>query len=344
MTQNLRSNVTTRARSRRIQFALALLAVWLFSGNPLHAAGKLKALIVDGQNNHAVWPKSTVMMKQNLEDSGLFEVDVARTRYLWKAEREVAFLSMAKAGEAEMLKEPKADPDFKPDFSKYAVVISNFGWKAADWPEATRRALEQYVANGGGFVSVHAADNSWGDWAEFNKMIGLGGWGDRDEKTGPFVYYNAAGEIVRDTSPGKAGKHAPAHEFVVTIRDHEHPITKGLPDFWMHTKDECYSRLRGPGENLTILATGCDSPELQAAGRNEPILMTIQYHKGRVFHTTLGHDTEAFEGVGFITTFLRGTEWAATGKVTLPVPIDFTRRDKISARTFEPRQTATRSK
>lgn len=105
-------------------------------------------------------------------------------------------------------------------------------------------------------------------------MIGLGGWGDRDEKSGPFVYYNKEGKVVRDTSPGKAGKHMPAHEFLVTIRNHEHPITKGLPGAWMQSKDECYSRLRGPAENLTILATGCDSPELQAAGRHEPVLMT----------------------------------------------------------------------
>jgi type 1 glutamine amidotransferase len=104
----------------------------------------------------------------------------------------------------------------------------------------------------------------------------------------------------------------------------------------MHTKDECYSRLRGPAENLTILATACDSPALKAAGRHEPMLMTVDYHKGRVFHTTLGHDTEAFEGVGFITTFLRGTEWAATGKVTQKIPADFPSADKSSARPFQP--------
>jgi acetolactate decarboxylase len=113
------------------------------------------------------------------------------------------------------------------------------------------------------------------------------------------------------------------------------PITKGLPDIWAHTKDECYSHLRGPAENLTILATASDSPELKAAGRHEPMLMTVQYHKGRVFHTTLGHDTEAFEGVGFITTFLRGTEWAATGKVTQGIPDDFPTADKKSARPFQ---------
>jgi type 1 glutamine amidotransferase len=86
---------------------------------------------------------------------------------------------------------------------------------------------------------------------------------------------------------------------------------------------------------MTVLATAADTPELQAAGRNEPMLMTIQYHKGRVFHTTLGHDTEAFEGVGFVVTFLRGAEWAATGKVTQEIPKDFPEKNKPSARKFE---------
>ncbi len=315
--------------------AFRITAILLLALSPaLYAADKLKALILDGQNNHKVWPKSTVMMKQYLEGTGMFEVDVARTKFIWSAEREKAFLTLAGAGESEMVKEPQTDPDYKPDFAKYAVIISNFGWKAADLPEETERAFEKYVEGGGGFVSVHAADNCWADWTEFNKMIALGGWGGRNEKHGPCVYYNKAGDIVRETTPGNAGRHAPANEFVVTIRNREHPITKDLPDFWMHSKDECYSHLRGPAENLTILATACDSPPLKAAGRNEPILMTVDYQKGRVFHTTLGHDTEAFEGVGFITTFLRGTEWAATGKVTLPVPEDFPSADKTSSRAF----------
>ena len=307
----------------RIAVALGLL---LIAGPSLHAAEKLKALIVDGQNNHDVWPKSTIMMKRYLEGTDLFEVDVARTRTVWKAEREKAFLPLAGVGESELTKNPEADPGFKPDFGKYDVVVSNFGWNAADWPEETRRSFEKYMAEGGGLVAVHAADNSWAGWPEFNKMIGLGGWGNRNEKDGPYVYYNADGEIVRDTGPGAAGKHGAKNEFVVTIRDKEHPVTKGLPDFWTHSEDECYSHLRGPAENMTILATACDSPELKKQGRHEPMLMALDYHKGRVFHTTLGHDVPAFEGVGFIVTFLRGTEWAASGKVTQKIPRGFPQR------------------
>ena len=109
---------------------------------------------------------------------------------------------------------------------------------------------------------------------------------------------------------------------------------KNLPQLWMHGKDECYSTLRGPAENLTILATAADTENLKNAGRNEPMLMTINYEKGRVFHTTLGHDTPALECVGFIITFQRGAEWAATGKVTQPIPEDFPTAQKASGRAF----------
>ena len=311
------------------------LVFLLLPVSALHAADKLKALIVDGQNNHQVWPKSTIMMRQYLEQSGIFEVDIVRTRNLWNSRREKSFLPLADAGEGTELKQPKADPEFAPDFAKYQVVVSNFGWKAAAWPEKTRQAFENYMAKGGGLVVVHAADNSWPEWLEFNKMIGVGGWGDRSAKDGPYVFYDADGNLVRDPSPGRCGTHGVQNEFLLTVRDHDHPITNGLPDFWLHTKDECYSKLRGPAENLTILATACDSPALQEAGRNEPMLMVINYHDGRVFHTTLGHDTEAFEGVGFITTFLRGAEWAATGKVTQRIPKDFPGKEKAIARPFK---------
>jgi type 1 glutamine amidotransferase len=312
-----------------------LLAASLVLALPAAAADKLKALIVDGQNNHAVWPKSTIMMREYLEKCGLFEVEVARTKFISNYKREEAWLPLAGTGESEKTEKPVPDPDFSPDFTQYAIVVSNFGFGAADWPEATRRNLETYMKNGGGLVVVHAADNSWGNWVEFNRMIGLGGWGGRNEKSGPYVYYDAQGKVTRDSSPGKCGSHGPQNEFLVTMRDKTHPITKDLPDFWMHSKDECYSLLRGPAENMTILATAADTPELKAKGRNEPMLMVISYGKGRVFHTTLGHDTEAFEGVGFITTFLRGSEWAATGKVTQAIPKDFPSADKPSSRAFK---------
>jgi len=85
-----------------------------------------------------------------------------------------------------------------------------------------------------------------------------------------------------------------------------------------------------------ILATAAEPQKLRDQGRNEPMLMAIGYHKGRVFHSTLGHHAESFECVGFKVTFLRGTEWAATGKVTLTeVPADFPKEDVVSKNPFK---------
>jgi type 1 glutamine amidotransferase len=107
---------------------------------------------------------------------------------------------------------------------------------------------------------------------------------------------------------------------------------KGLPATWMHAGDELYDTLCGPAKNVDVLATAHSDPSNKGTDQNEPMLMTIRYGKGRVFHTTLGHDVAAMKCVGFITTLQRGAEWAATGKVTQKVPSDFPGADRISKR------------
>jgi len=130
---------------------ILVIAFWFVIVAFSAEAKKIKVLIVDGQNNHQVWPKSTIMMKQYLEETGLFAVDINRTCFTWNAEREKAFLPLAGVGETQDLKDPKTDPDFSPKFKKYDVVISNFGWKAADWPVSTQNALEYFKNSGWGF-------------------------------------------------------------------------------------------------------------------------------------------------------------------------------------------------
>lgn len=314
--------------------AAAVIANSTSAEDPDSPPAKLKALIIDGQNNHVVWPKGTVMMKQYLEETGLFDVDVQRTKFTWRSEREKEFLPLAGAQATEDLPEPKTDPNFAPQFDQYDVVISNFGYKTAPWPKATQDAFVEYVKSGGGFVTVHAADNAFGDWPEYNRIIGLGGWGGRPKNLGNYVYYSNDGKLIRDKKAGPVGAHGPQHNIPIVVRA-DHPITAGLPSGWLSAKDECYSKLRGPAENMTVLATGKDMSGRAPTDRHEPLLMVLQYGQGRIFHTTLGHESYSMEGVGFITTFLRGCQWAASGEVTLPVPEDFPTNEKSSSRPFK---------
>ena len=282
---------------------LAITAT-LVAFTTLQAEEKIKVLIVDGPQRFHEYEKTTPVLKEILREIPHFEVAHIRSS-----------------------PETTQDGTFKPDFHNYHVVVINEGFGSNDWPEATQKAFEKFIAEGGGMVSYHAANNAWPGWVEYNKMTGLGGWADRDEKSGPYLYINDEGEIIRDDSPGRGGSHGPQHVFEIQVREPEHPIMKGLPPVFLHGPDELYDSLRGPAENVTILATAYSSEEQRGTGRHEPVFMTINYGEGRIFHTVLGHGVEHIRQGSFITTFQRGTEWAATGEVTIPVPENFPNRD-----------------
>ena len=160
-------------------------------------------------------------------------------------------------------------------------------------------------------------------------MIAVGGWGGRKlSKDGTWLHA-VDGKIVRDDSTeGNCGSHGPRSPFLVEHIDTEHPITKGLPAKWLHAKDELYCKLCGPAKNVEVQGTAL-SPQTK---RNEPMLLTISYGKGRVFHTPMGHDVEAMRCRGFYELLQRGTEWSVTGKVerTAEVPKAFPTADKVS--------------
>lgn len=291
---------------RSTAVALGLCLAFVLPGV---SGAPLKVLIIDGQSNHD-WRATTPHLKSILEETGLFQVEVAT--------------SPLKASDMS---------SFHPRFSDYAVVLTTYN--GDPWPEETKTALGAFVRGGGGFVVVHAADNSFPEWKEYNEMIGVGGWGDRNEKWGPRLYWDE-GKIVRDESPGRGGSHGDRHKFQIITRAPDHPIMAGLPPAWMHATDELYDRLRGPAENLTVLATAYSDPATRGTGRHEPLLFAITYGQGRVFHTALGHnareDLTAQRCVGFIVTLQRGVEWAATGAVTQKVPADFPTAGGVSVR------------
>ena len=290
----------------RILAAFAIIPI-LFACRPK----PMKALIVSGQNNHN-WRVSHIAIKEILDNSKMFVTDIA--------------LTPAPGGNMN---------SFSPSFEEYDVVVLDYNGDR--WSAKTDSAFLDYVQKGGGVIVYHAADNAFAGWEDFNKIIALGGWEGRNEKSGPYCYLEN-GKLKLDYSPGHGGSHGMQREYPMHCYDAKHPITKGLPDNWMHARDEMYDRMRGPANIKELLYSGAADRNTGGSGREEPLVFTVDYGKARIFHIMLGHcgptleDNPAMQCVGFQTLMLRGAEWAATGKVTQKVPDDFPTAEAVSLR------------
>lgn len=191
------------------------------------------------------------------------------------------------------------------DFAKYDAIVCNFttypNIAGHRWPAETEKAFLDYISSGHGFVLFHAASTAWSDWPEFTDLIGLS-W-------------------QKDANGKNISGHGQQHSFAVTIVDKEHPVTSGMKDF-QHVKDELYHRQLKHSTAHVICTTFSDR-DRNGSGVDEPMVVITELGKGRVFHNAMGHDTKSMAGVAWKTLMLRGTEWAATGKVTIPIPADW---------------------
>jgi type 1 glutamine amidotransferase len=188
----------------------------------------------------------------------------------------------------------------------YDVLVVDY--QGARWSSETERAVAQFVASGHGLVAVHAASYAFcgneilGDrhvrtgkteagWPEWRKMIG-GCW---------------------VTESGHGARH------MFQLKATAHPILDGM-ESPLTVSDELYHRL-SLEPHVNVIASAFSAKETGGTGRDEPMLWTVNYGKGRAVHTALGHDTAAMASPTFATTFARGVEWAGTGTVTLPAKI-----------------------
>jgi type 1 glutamine amidotransferase len=236
--------------------------------------GRVRALIVTGENNHN-WRYTSQMHKDTLEATGKFVVDVTES-------------PASALADAKML-------------SKYQVVVLDYNdyGKTKRWGQPAEANFTEAVRNGLGVVAVHSANNAFPGWKEYEQMIAL-------------LWRENAG-------------HGKFHEFEVAMTDTAHPITAGMPAK-AKTSDELYHRLSNPqGSPYTLLAQAMSQTSTGGTGQAEPMALVNDFGKGRIFATPLGHvwdkDENSKPSVAtplFRTLLSRGTEWAATGSVTLP--------------------------
>jgi type 1 glutamine amidotransferase len=248
-----------------------LLLTCCLAAFPAFAEPPIPTLIVTGQNNHNWWYTSRVH-QETLEATGRFAVSITE-------HPEVDF----------------ASPNF---FSKVKVVVLDYN--AADrWPPEAEKAFTDAVKAGMGVVAIHAADNAFPGWTDYEQMLGLM-W-------------------VKNTTA-----HGKFHPFDVTYTDTSHPITAGLRDMKAHPDELYHNLVNKQNASPHLLAQAFSSTESGGTGKTEPMAFTLQFGQGRVFATPLGHvwkDSDATKpsvlDPQFRILLARGTEWAATGAVTL---------------------------
>jgi type 1 glutamine amidotransferase len=252
-------------------YVLAILIVaigFLSLTSDLPAADKISILLITGQNNHD-WQTTSPLLKEILEKTGRFTVDITN--------------------------EPNKTLADAAALKKYAAFLLDYNGQR--WGEPAETNFLEAVKKGTGVAVVHASDNAFPGWVEYEKLVG---------------------DLWR-----KGTGHGKYHTFDIKITDRNHPITKDLSDIKAHP-DELYHNLMHMHDAQTrVLASAFSAKESGGTGKDEPMIIVLQYGKGRVFHTPLGHvgkgrpDTKASYDPPFQLIVARGTEWAATGKATI---------------------------
>jgi type 1 glutamine amidotransferase len=165
------------------------------------------------------------------------------------------------------------------------VFLAMYNAKTPTLSDTAKENLLNFVKGGKGFAVSHLGSASFKEWPEFKQLCG------------------------RYWLMGTSG-HAPKPStFKVKIANHDHPITKGLADF--ETFDELYAKLQGDAP-ITVLGEA----DSDWSKKTEPLIFTVEFGQGRVFHEAFGHTAGAIRHAPVANVIVRGCEWAATGKVT----------------------------
>jgi len=167
-----------------------------------------------------------------------------------------------------------------PKLNDYNTVVLHFmNWETPDPGQQARDNLAKFVSNGGGMVMVHFACGAFQGWPEFEKLAGR-------------VY------------DPKLRPHDPYGSFEVVRTSVDHPITHGMQPF--KTTDELYTCLAG-NTPIEIIAQA----KSKVDGKDYPMGFVLNYGKGRVFHSVLGHDAQAIANPPVAELFRRASAWCA---------------------------------
>jgi type 1 glutamine amidotransferase len=176
----------------------------------------------------------------------------------------------------------ETDPNYLANDALFGYDAAVLDFRNADplsSDDKVKANLLKFLGQGKGLVVIHWADGAFPYWPEFTNIVGRSQQAHHD-KRGPFE---------------------------VKIVDQSDPITHGMKDF--QTDDELYYDFKEGDRPIKILATA----HSKVMDKDFPMAMTVQYGKGRVFNTPLGHDVKGLKTPEVAELIRRGALWAAGG-------------------------------
>ena len=239
---------------------------------------KIRVLILTGNSDWShPWQGTAPFLQGALMNTGRFDV---------KLEEEVAGITAA-------------------TLANYDVLVNYY--YGPRWGEVTEHAVEEFIKSGHGMIGIHGIT--------YGPFFGQAGGSAKEPRRMEGEPWAAYSDMLGMTWTIENIGHAKRHVFVVQWTDRDHPISHELPPTFV-ANDELYHRI-DLKPNVHVLATARDLPVAEkGTGKDEPVVWTVPYGRGRVVMTVLGHDLLAMTQSGFLDLLARGTEWAATGNVT----------------------------
>ena len=268
----------------------------------------VRALIVDGQNNHD-WRRTTAELRATLRAAGIFQIAVTTTP--------------DKGADA------RRGTGWQPDIRRHQGGHQLQRRRVAG---ARPGAFVAYVDGGGGVVMVHAANNPFPEWQEFNEIIGLG-WRKADYGARVTVD-DASGALVR-TPAGEVPGPATAHPTCSRSRPGGR-IIRSCVAFPGVDPRQGQLRTDSAAPRGTCTCSTARSRQGQGGtGAHEPMTWVVPFGQGRVVTTMLGHQwrdqadaPSSASASGPCSP--AAWRWVAPGSVSLPVPADFPTAEKVS--------------
>lgn len=206
------------------------------------------------------------------------------------------------AAAAPMLQKIADDHNFKIDITEDTSKINDDNLKnykvfvmlqlaPFDMSYAQQDALQKFVAQGNGWVGIHAAGLTG---TQFLKP-GTRYWQWFEGLMGNVIY-----------SP-----HPAFQKGTLVIEDHNSPITRGLPDK-MEISDEWYEFDKSPRGNVHVLATADESTYTQKIPMGDhPVIWTNEKFR-RMVYICIGHDSSLCHNADYIQLLDNSIEWAAS--------------------------------